>query len=89
MPRAITRIVDNRAIHYWDGNGIYAKKYSELFNLKDRPAWDIYMIYGPEAQWNEKIPQPDYWMHQLEQLPQDKFLDGEKFAQAVRAILKK
>ena len=28
-------------------------------------AWDVYMLYGPDAQWEEQPPEPAFWMHQL------------------------
>ena len=65
VPKATSEISDARASHYWDGDGQLVKGYRELLDFSE-PAWDIYLLYGPEARWDgDQPPRPRYWMHQL------------------------
>jgi hypothetical protein len=53
-------------------------------------AWDIYMIYAPNAVWSgQDPPQPTYLMHQLPGLDNHNFppWDGKVFATKVAATL--
>jgi hypothetical protein len=53
------------------------------------PAWDVYLVFGPAAEWNERPPVPTYWMHQLSRgaAPADLWLDGEKLRRVVNNLL--
>lgn len=51
------------------------------------PAWDVYMVFGPEARWADTPPAPTYWMHQLGSAPSGLRLDGEQLARVVRGLL--
>jgi hypothetical protein len=65
VPRATAEVADPRARHYWDGDGQLIKGYREVLGLNE-PAWDIYLLYAPAAQWDgDRPPRPQYWMHQL------------------------
>jgi hypothetical protein len=65
VPKATSEIPDLRASHYWDGDGQLVKGYREVLGFSE-PAWDIYLLYGPEAHWEGELPpRPLYWMHQL------------------------
>ncbi len=65
VPNATVEVPDARATHYWDGDGQLMKGYREVLGMNE-PAWDIYLLYGPEARWDgDRPPRPSYWMHQL------------------------
>lgn len=32
-------------------------------------AWDCYLLYPPGVVWQDELPQPDQWYHQLESVP--------------------
>ena len=88
VPKATSEIPDPRAAHYWDGDGQLVKGYRELLGFSE-PAWDIYLLYGPETRWDsERPPQPRYWMHQLgsKRRPRQKgpFWDPPVFLEQVR-----
>jgi hypothetical protein len=61
-----TRVApDARATHYWDETGVTIRAYTAVLDLPE-DAWDIYMVYGPEARWEGALPpRPAFWMHQL------------------------
>ncbi len=56
---------DARVVHQsWDGAQLSGKAWQELMGLGG-VAWDVYFLYGPEAEWGENGPAtPDYWQHQ-------------------------
>jgi hypothetical protein len=65
VPKATTEVPDWRASHYWDGGSQLIKGYREVLGLNE-PAWDIYVLYGPDARWDGDLPpRPSYWMHQF------------------------
>ena len=84
-----TRYVrDERAKHYWDGEGALLHGYEPALSISE-DAWDIYMVYGPDARWEaDAPPRPDYWMHQLDLNSAPK-LDAAAFAEKVKSFTEK
>ena len=74
--------------HYWDPEGRLGLRYTETF-ATNVYAWDMWFVYEPGTSWaaDTPPPMPDFWMHQLRTLPDEKYLDAEVFAQAVRTRL--
>ena len=63
VPEASRIVADRAAAHVWEP--ALLSSYRRTLGI-DEPAWDIYLIYGPEARWDaEQPPAPAYWMHQL------------------------
>lgn len=82
------RIHDSRASHYLDPDARLAKQYSDILHLPNGiPAWDVYLVFGPEARWGDTPPAPTYWMHQLGRLPSAVYLDGDRLAGVVSGLL--
>ena len=81
-----TRYVpDARARHFWDADGILLKDYQPVLSIA-RDAWDVYMVYGPDARWDaEGPPRPQFWMHQLD-VSNAPALDAATFAARVRSL---
>lgn len=55
-------------------------------------AWDVYMVYGPQARWDGDVPpKPLFWMHQLgsadDPRVQGPYLDPDVFAVQVNRVL--
>ena len=71
VPQGLATVPDVRANHFWDGDGLLMRGYGPVLDLpkigsRSINAWDIFMIYGPDAKWEESAPPvPDFWMHQL------------------------
>ena len=84
-----------RVHHYWNPSGEFGRQLAEAVGLEHDGklvyAWDVWLIYGPEATWDESgPPRPQRLMHQLyglEDHPQFPLLDGEAFAREVRTLL--
>lgn len=94
IPAAAELLHTNLARHYWNPTGDFGRQMSQVLGLLhgSRPiyAWDIYMIYRPNAVWSgQDPPQPSYLMHQLPGLDNQKFppWDGKLFAAKVSDIL--
>jgi hypothetical protein len=65
VPVATRFVADRRASHYWDSAGVLVKAYDPVLGLTE-DAWDVYLLYGPDARWDGPTPpHPDFWMHQL------------------------
>jgi hypothetical protein len=77
-----------RIKHYWDSAGHIG---IELQATLDIPyyAWDVWLIYGPDAQWEpgHRPPKPEFWQHQLRGMKVGELLDAEEFAMETLRIV--
>jgi len=89
--REAERIADRRAVQFFDAGALAGKAYSSTLHLPlGLPAWDVYLVFGPEARWEGSPPTPAYWMHQLGRAgPPELRLDGERLERVVRGLLVK
>lgn len=84
-----TRFSDPRVKHYWDPDRILGRFLSRTLNLKAPSAWDVYLIYPPDHLWEEELPpQPEFWMHQLEEEPA-LYLDPPRLRHVVRTMIER
>ena len=87
VPNATTKLADERVTHYWDNESKTRKIYQGLMKW-DQLAWDVYYVYGRNVEWKDDAPPPpDYWMHQLQGLPADRLLKGDRLAEEVKKYL--
>lgn len=87
VPFATTKLTDKRVSHFWDAEGKLKEAYQHVMKM-DEPAWDVYYVYGQNAEWtSERPPAPDYWMHQLGGLPKERMLNGETLAQEITKLI--
>jgi len=49
-------------------------------------AWDVYLLYGPGAQWEKQPPEPAFWMHQLGLATAPRF-DEETFTAKLKEMI--
>jgi hypothetical protein len=52
-PRVAQLLVDHRATHYWDGDRKLGLAVARLLGHGGTAAWDIFLVYGPDAKWGE------------------------------------
>ena len=87
------RIVpDSRVRHFWDGGSVLMNAYQQVLGISE-DAWDVYLVYGPEAKWEgERPPTPRFWMHQLGTKARPRvrgvYLEPTRFARDTLAILR-
>jgi hypothetical protein len=79
---------DKRVSYYWDGEKIAGKAWQNVLGTK-REAWDVYLLYGAESQWDKNPPAPDFWMHQLSGLSHAPRLDTAVFEAKTKELLNK
>lgn len=93
---AAARLLHNPNVrHYWNPSGAFGRLLSSAVDLTDgeRPvyAWDVWLLYGPEARWTGVgPPKPELLMQQLGALRGSKafpHLDRELFAERARGLL--
>lgn len=78
---------DERVSQYWDSERVLGRLVSQTLKLVTPVAWDIYLLYSPGAMWKgERIPTPDFWMHQLNERP-DLLLDPDRLMAEVQKAL--
>lgn len=81
--------------HYWNASGAFGRELAKAVGLRQGDAlvyaWDVWLIYGPEAVWDGvSPPQPRRLMHQLRAFQgSSEFtrLDSEVFAREVHQLL--
>jgi hypothetical protein len=84
---ATATVPDARARHFWDGEGLMLRAYNPVLDLPVLvDAWDVYLIYGPDARWDVEPPAPSFWMHQLK-FAKGPELDPDVFGQRLAQIL--
>ena len=85
--RATKRLPDERVSHYWDGEGELVKAYGRILKLEgDDTAWDVYYVFGRDAEWKDEVPAPTFFMDQVG-LPGGEPLDASKLAAELRKLL--
>jgi hypothetical protein len=94
IPAAAELLYTTLARHYWNPTGDFGRQMSQVLSLlhgtKPVYAWDVWMIYPPNAVWSSKDPpQPAFLMHQLPGLDNTKFppLDSKVFFAKVNDML--
>jgi hypothetical protein len=94
VPAAATLVRNDHVHHYWNPSGSFGWELSKAAGLKhgEEPvyAWDVWLIYGPDAVWEgPSPPQPQRLMHQLYLLADSGLprLDSEQFAKEVHQLL--
>ncbi|MGH8495753.1 MAG: hypothetical protein ACREVN_06430 [Gammaproteobacteria bacterium] len=81
--------------HYWNASGAFGRQLGKSVGLMRGDelvyAWDVWLLYGPEATWGpDGPPRPRLLMHQLWALQDSEefpFLDSEVFAGEVHRLL--
>jgi hypothetical protein len=54
-PEVADLLVDRRATHYWDGERKLGLAIARMLGRGGgRAAWDIFLVYGPDAKWGDK-----------------------------------
>jgi hypothetical protein len=95
VPKAAQLLQNPNVQHYWNPSGAFGRLLSKAVGLKNGKgqvyAWDVWLVYGPEAKWvGANPPTPRLLMHQLSALhgsTRFPHLDSHVFAQEVRALL--
>ena len=85
-------LLHNPNVHnYWNASSNFGRLAGTALQLKQGDksvyAWDVWIVYGPDAVWQSGPPTPALLMHQLPTLPSKQFLDADAFAAKAQALL--
>ena len=87
VKRATTWVPDARASHYWDRGGQLSSDYARLLQVgPGRKAWDIYLVYGADAEWKDGPPTP---YSSMDQIGLGRALDAEALAIELKTLLER
>lgn len=89
-PRVSTAMTRSEQAHgYWDPDAMLAQRYRESLGigLNKQAMW---MIYGRGQRWTGRLPpNPDFWMHQLQNAPGVNDSNRAEFSRRVALYLAK
>ena len=63
------------------------KLWEHVLKTERSIAWDVYLLYGPSAKWEQELPPPDYWMHQLRRRDEAPRYNEEIFRAKLKGML--
>lgn len=84
--RATKYLPDNRATHYWDSKGELVEAFAPVLGING-DAWDVYLLYDQNAEWNNTPPKPGFWQEQLG-ISEETQLDGDKLTAEIDRLVK-
>jgi hypothetical protein len=51
-------LVDERVRQFWDNDRLVSDEVGRLAGSSEGLAWDVYLVFGPDATWNRRLPAP-------------------------------
>jgi hypothetical protein len=78
---------DRRVSYYEDPDSLAGNLWERVLITKREIAWDVYLLYDVDAQWETEPPKPEFWMHQLDGVTIAPRLDEGEFTIEVKALL--
>lgn len=51
-------LVDERVRQFWDDDRLVSDEVGRLTGADEGLAWDVYLLFGPEATWGRRLPAP-------------------------------
>ena len=89
VKHATTYVPDPRATHYWDREGVLSKDYARTLKQPEGiKAWDVYLVYGRDAQWHDTPPAPYSFMDKIG-LEQGRPLDGKQLGEELKTLIER
>jgi hypothetical protein len=78
---------DKRVTYFLDPESSTGKQWEPVLKTQRLIAWDVYLLYGADARWEEEPPQPAYWMHLLGGVTKAPRLDEATFTAKLKGML--
>ena len=78
---------DKRVSYYKDPDSLAGNLWKGVLRIERDIAWDVYLLYGPDAQWEKEPAHPEFWMHQLFGVTNAPPLDTEKLTEELKGLL--
>jgi hypothetical protein len=88
LPLAINQIQDPRVSHYWDADRALNPQLIDaiMFEIQMN-IYDVFLIYNREQTWEKRLPRPDYFFHEVKNMP-GPWWDASDFIEIMRTALK-
>lgn len=51
-------LVDERVRQFWDNDRLVSDEVGRVAGAGEGLAWDVYLVFGPDATWNRRLPAP-------------------------------
>ena len=51
-------LVDERVRQFWDNDRLVGDEVGRLAGADEGLAWDVYLVFGPDATWDHRPPTP-------------------------------
>jgi len=80
---------DKRVTYFKDPTSLSGKLWKRVLDIEREIAWDVYMLYSAQAEWETDPPKPDYWMHRLWGVSNAPFFAEGQFAEKLKEMLNK
>ena len=71
---------------WWDASRFTASLWRHVLELP-HAAWDVYLVYAPDAVWGVELAPPRFWMHRIRGLHRAPFLNQARLEAEVKALL--
>jgi hypothetical protein len=78
---------DKRVSYFLDPESETGKQWERVLKTERLIAWDVYLLYGAGANWQDDPPLPDFWMHQLDGVTKAPVLDEATFTAKLKGML--
>ena len=78
---------DKRVSYFLDPESLSGKQWERVLKTERSIAWDVYLLYGADANWKEEPPQPAFWMHQLGGVTKAPTFDEPTFRAKLKGML--
>ncbi|MBI3287633.1 MAG: hypothetical protein HYZ68_06250 [Chloroflexi bacterium] len=85
-------IEDPRARHFYDPQRRAGRAIAQSLGGQGKIAWDIYLFYDKDSEWNEGPPMPIDWVHQLtgsSWADAARYHVGDRLAEKLRETMKR
>lgn len=78
---------DRRVSYFRDAESLTGDLWETILKTGRETAWDVYLLYGAAARWDDKPPAPGFWMHQLTGVTNGPRLDEAVFTAKLKEML--
>jgi hypothetical protein len=78
---------DKRVSYFLDPESETGKQWERVLKTERLIAWDVYLLYGAGANWQDDPPLPDFWMHQLDGVTKAPVFDKVTFTAKLKGML--
>jgi hypothetical protein len=78
---------DKRVSYFLDPTSESGKEWERVLRTERFIAWDVYLLYGADADWQDDPPLPAFWMHQLGGVTKAPTLDEPTFTAKLKEML--